>query len=77
MEGFGYSRRLGVVDAPISEKFRRGGVGFTFSTYLSTYITRASIASLAMFSTVFKLRKSATNVFAQKLSEDTFSRNLL
>ena len=40
------------IDAPISEEFRRGGLGFTLSTYLSTYITRASMASVAMFSSV-------------------------
>ena len=54
-------------------------------------ITRASMASLAMFFTVVKLRKSATDVFAQKLSnfgkalevfakkfsKDIFPRNLL
>ena len=36
-----------------------------------TSTTRALMASLAMFSTVFKLRISATDVFAQKkLLED-------
>ena len=37
-----------------------------------TSITRALMASFAMFATVFKLKKSATDLFARKRFSKTF-----